>query len=48
MENSPLDFLFEIFYFLTFFGIFLQGLASNAQVNLNIEKHQLPCNDVKN
>ena len=46
MENCHWNFFFENFLF-SFFWI-LKGLASNAEVNPNIEKRQFPGNDAKN
>jgi len=47
MKNSHFDCFLKIFNFFNFLG-FSKGLASNSQVNPNIEKHQLPSNGTKN
>jgi len=47
MENNHFENFFQIFYFLIF-AAFLNGLASNTQVNANIKKHQLPSNGATN
>jgi len=47
MKNS--HFYFFIFlFFEIFLDFFQKGLASNAQTNPDIEKHQLPGNGAKN
>ena len=48
MENSHLDCFFSNFLFFKIFFGFFKRLASNAQVNPNIEKRQLPGNGAKN
>jgi len=47
MENSHFHSFFKIFEILNFFWFFLKGLVLNAQTNSDIEKCELPVNDVK-
>ena len=46
MQNSHSDSFFK--NLINFFRFFKKGLASNAQTNPDIEKHQLVSNDAKN
>jgi len=48
MENSHLERNFLIFLILSFVLDSLKALVSNAQVNLNVERRQLPGNGAKN